>query len=194
MDLFNVEGGGLPVMEVDRGASDEGRLVFVRRPRRSCGVTVAVLGAAVFVGACVLAVGTGHPRERMALLALGAFVAVAGAILGVVVATSRYRLIVDREAGFLISSWWFLGIENRTRKAIGEPRSVNWIREVEQSGDSMSGYRETVKFPVLLHYQDGQTRRMQRLFVGGREEDARRLARELGAFLGVDVDREGRES
>ncbi|QDV32846.1 hypothetical protein [Tautonia plasticadhaerens] len=186
MDFFNVEGGGLPVMEVDPAASDDDRLVFVRGPRRSCGVVIGMLGLAALAGAVAGAVSSGEPRERSALLALGAFAAVAGSALGVALASSRYRLIVDRREGRLVSSWWFLGLENRTSKAIGEPRSVGWAREVEQSGGGTGPATERIRFPVLLHYRVGGRGGMQRLFVASDEEVARRLARALAEFLGVD--------
>jgi hypothetical protein len=185
--FFGVEGGGLPMMEVDRGASDDGRLVFVRGPRRSCGVTLGLLGMAPLIAAVVIAARGGSPRERLALLALGGFVAVCGAVVGVVLATNRSRFIVDRKTGQMTSSWWFLGIENRTSKAMGVPVSVSWSREVVQSGGGSSGLQERITYPVQLHHRVGDRMLLQRLFVTSREEESRRLALELGAYLGVEV-------
>jgi hypothetical protein len=105
----------------------------------------------------------------------------------VVLATNRSRFIVDRSTGQMSNSWWFLGIENRTSKAMGVPVSVRWSREVVQSGGGSSGVQERITYPVQLQHRLGDRMLLQRLFVTSREEDARRLARELGAFLGVEV-------
>jgi hypothetical protein len=187
MVRFDPESGGLPAMEVDEHASDGDRLVFVRPARRSCGLTLGVLGTALLVASGVLASGLGR-SEAMAVLALGGFGAVAFVGLGAVLATIRSRLIVDRERGVLIGSWWFLGIENPTKVTFGEPLRVSWSREVHTTTDG-GVTRERITFPVWLGSSVGGTPRLWRVFAVGNEEDARRLAQALGGFLGVDTPR-----
>ncbi|MEW4569592.1 hypothetical protein AB1L88_17135 [Tautonia sp. JC769] len=183
MVRFDPESGGLPAMDVDEGASDGDRLVFVRPARRSCGLTLGVLGTALLIASGLTAFGRGR-SEAMAVLALGGFGAVAFLGLGAVMATIRGRLIVDRGRGVLIGSWWFLGIENPTKVAFGEPLRVGWSREVHTTTDGGVS-RERISFPVWLGSDVGGTARLWRVFDAAEEEDARRLTRVLGEFLGV---------